>query len=106
MGLRGDVQSAMTPDDETTTVPWTSRIHTVSKRLAAADRPTFWLAAAAVFLANAVLSLTYGHWALAGLQAVTGLLAVVSAATSGSDRQSTGSTHEAPPTEADERTTL
>lgn len=50
-------------------------------RLAAADRPLFWMIAAGVFLANSLLSTVNGAWMLGSLQAVTGLLALISAAT-------------------------
>jgi hypothetical protein len=51
------------------------------QRLAAGDRPLFWLIASGVFLGNSVLSAVHGAWILGGLQAVTGLLALISAAT-------------------------
>lgn len=52
------------------------------EQLSAANRPVFWGAAASVFLTNAVLSIATSDWALAALQAGTGLLAIVSAVTS------------------------
>jgi hypothetical protein len=49
-------------------------------RIGAADRPWFWLIAAAVFLLNSLFSGVNGSWWLGALQALTGLLAITSAA--------------------------
>jgi membrane protein implicated in regulation of membrane protease activity len=55
-----------------------------------------WLGAAVIFFANALLTLSQGYWWLAGFEAGTGLLAVLSAATvakrSGEQRRSQTST--------------
>lgn len=48
----------------------------------AADQPAFWMASAAVFMINAVLSAAAGQWAMAVLASTTGLLALVAAAAS------------------------
>ncbi|PRY50153.1 hypothetical protein LY71_104190 [Geodermatophilus tzadiensis] len=47
----------------------------------AVDRPLFWWSAAAVFLANAGLSVAEDRWALAVLHALTCLWAVVAGVT-------------------------
>ncbi|MFN2607563.1 MAG: hypothetical protein ABR511_06650 [Acidimicrobiales bacterium] len=46
----------------------------------AADRPVFWMASSAVFVANAILSATVGYWELSVLELGTGVLALVAAA--------------------------
>jgi hypothetical protein len=51
-------------------------------RLPIGLRPAFWIASAGVFLANAVLSSFYGHFAAALLGMVTSAIALVAAATS------------------------
>ncbi len=56
-----------------------SRAGVGGRALAFADRTGFWIASAAVFAANAILSMVRGEWALAILQAATGLLAGVAA---------------------------
>lgn len=52
---------------------------TVNAGRAAAEQPLPWLVAAAVFFANALLTLAEGLWWLAALEFGTGLLAVLSA---------------------------
>lgn len=44
-----------------------------------ADRPVFWLASSGLFAANGALSASQGRWALAALQAGTGVLALLAA---------------------------
>jgi hypothetical protein len=63
----------------------------VGRALAFADRTGFWIASAAVFVANAILSMLRGEWALAILQAATGLLAGVAAASVAESQRSSGS---------------
>ena len=47
--------------------------------MSVADRPVFWLASSGLFAANGVLSASEGRWALAALQAGTGVLALLAA---------------------------
>ena len=61
------------------------------RALAFADRTGFWIASAAVFVANAILSMLWGEWSLAILQAATGLLAGVAAASVAESQRSSGS---------------
>ena len=44
------------------------------------DATIFWIASSAIFLFNAILSFVQGQWGLAGLEAATGILALVAAA--------------------------
>lgn len=80
------MRSAVSGNDARPSATPKAPVRATWERLATANRPLFWLAAAAVFVANAVLSVTHGHWALAALQIVTGLLALVSAAVAAGTR--------------------
>lgn len=46
------------------------------------DKPLFWMVSSAVFAVNGLLSFTDGYWELAALEAGTGALALVAAASS------------------------
>lgn len=52
----------------------------------AVERPAFWFSAAAVFLANVVLSAVERQWLVAALQLLTATWAVVAGVTAGSAR--------------------
>lgn len=56
---------------------WPSRI----RRARAVDRPAFWWSIGAVFLVNAGLSAADGQWAVAILQLLTCMWAVVAGVT-------------------------
>lgn len=77
----------MSSDDTRAQAQRGGSAYAIWRRLAAADRPVFWVIAAAVFLVNAVLSTMNGAWILGGMQAVTGLLALISASTVAASRR-------------------
>jgi hypothetical protein len=68
------------------TSPSERATRTMSAVTAVAEQPVTWLAAAAVFIGNAILSALRGDWVLAVLAAGTGTLAALSAA--GASRRS------------------
>lgn len=52
------------------------------RRWDVSDKPLFWMASSALFALNGLMSFVEGHWELAALEAGTGALALVAAASS------------------------